>query len=141
MRIRARAALLFGATLWCLTVVAAPYLQWTPLYSFFSTICHQIPERSWHIDGGPLALCIRCTSISAGFLAGLVLLQKPRVRWFMLSLVVSFVEWLLAYALFDSEVLRALSGVLVGVTAAPLVQAGVEELFMKRVRTAYESTM
>jgi uncharacterized membrane protein len=40
------------------------------LYRFFHSICHQLGERSFHILGKPLAVCIRCLSIYAGFLAG-----------------------------------------------------------------------
>lgn len=139
MKISARTALLLSTAIWCLAVVAAPLFHWMPVYSFFSTICHQLSARSWHIHGEPLALCIRCTSISIGFLAGLLVFQTPKVRWFTLSVVITLAEWLLAFALFDSEVLRALSGILLGATAAPIVREGVEEMLRKRVRTAYGS--
>ncbi len=34
-------------------------------------ICHQIPERTFHIHGTPLPLCARCTGIYLGALVGL----------------------------------------------------------------------
>lgn len=47
----------------------------------FSSVCHQIPSRSPHIDGVSFAVCDRCTGlylgIAAGSLAGLWL-QGPR---------------------------------------------------------------
>jgi uncharacterized membrane protein len=134
----ARAALLFGTTVWCLAIVAAPLFHLTPIYLFFSAICHQLPSRSWHFHGEPLAVCIRCTAIYWGFLAGLLALSKPSARLFKIALAVTAVEWLLAFVLFDSEILRALSGLLLGASAAPIVRTGVEELFAKRVRTAHE---
>ena len=139
MNSSARAALLVGTTLWCLAIVAAPLFHLTPIYVFFSAICHQLPARSWHIHGEPLAVCIRCTAIYYGFLAGLLTLSKPRARWFRIAVVITAVEWLLALVLFDNEILRALSGVLLGASAAPIVRTGVEEMFARRVRTAHES--
>ena len=38
-------------------------------------ICHQIPERSYHIDGHQLPLCARCTGIYMGALSGFVLMR------------------------------------------------------------------
>jgi uncharacterized membrane protein len=35
-------------------------------------ICHQIPSRTFHIDGRPLPLCARCTGIYLGALMGVV---------------------------------------------------------------------
>jgi uncharacterized membrane protein len=134
-----RAALILGTSIWCLAIVAAPLFHLTPIYAVFAAICHQLPARTWHIHGEPLAACIRCTSIYYGFLAGLLVLSKPNARWFRVAVIVTAAEWLLAFAVFDSAILRALSGILLGASAAPLVRTGVEELFTKRVRTAHES--
>jgi len=38
-------------------------------------ICHQIDERSFHIDGQQLPLCARCTGIYMGALAGFTLMR------------------------------------------------------------------
>jgi len=135
----ARAALLLGTTVWCLGIVAAPLFHLTPIYLFFSAVCHQLPARSWHIHGEALAVCIRCTANYYGFLAGLLALSKPNVRFFKVAVVVTAAEWLFAFAVIDSEVLRALSGILLGASAAPIVRTGMEEMFARRVRTAHES--
>jgi uncharacterized membrane protein len=43
--------------------------------------CHQIPERSLHIDGHQLPLCARCTGIYIGMLSGwLWLIARKRTR-------------------------------------------------------------
>jgi uncharacterized membrane protein len=131
-------ALILCSTVWCLAIVAAPLLELTPVYLFFSTICHQIPSRSWHIHGLQLGLCIRCTSLSLGFLGGLLLLRVPNVRWLKISIAITALEWLLAVTVVDSETLRVLSGLLLGAIAAPVVRTGLEETFI-RVRTAHES--
>lgn len=44
-------------------------------------ICHQISERSFHVDGHPLPLCARCTGIYLGVMIGFgVLLAGGRGR-------------------------------------------------------------
>jgi uncharacterized membrane protein len=139
LRFSARSALLLGTTIWCLAIVAAPLFQLPPIYLIFSAICHQLPARSWHIHGEPLAVCIRCAAIYHGFLIGLLALPKPGARLFKIALAITAAEWLLAFTVFDSEILRALSGILLGASAAPIVRTGVEEMFAKRVRTAHES--
>ncbi len=139
MNASSRAVLLFGTTVWCLAIVAAPLFHLTPIYLIFSAICHQLPDRSWHIHGEPLAACIRCTAIYYGFLAGLLTLSNPNARLFKIALVITAAEWLLALVVFDSEVLRALSGVLLGASAAPIVRIGVEEMLARKGRTANES--
>ena len=39
----------------------------------FSVVCHQLPERSPHVGGVPLALCHRCTGVLAGLALALAL--------------------------------------------------------------------
>ncbi len=75
-------AILGGAALWCLAIVLPPVFlsaggEWSivgsALYRPFHTVCHQLADRSFHILGEPLAVCIRCTSIYFGFLLGTIL--------------------------------------------------------------------
>lgn len=75
------ALLLVGA------VVAAPLLRARGglflsevLYRGFRAACHQMPERSFHLWGFPLAVCARCLGLYAGALAALFcypLLRRP----------------------------------------------------------------
>src|SRR5438046_1007544 len=44
-----RGILLAGATLWCVSILAAPALDLSPVYRFFAAICHQDPARSWYL--------------------------------------------------------------------------------------------
>jgi uncharacterized membrane protein len=69
--------ILVGAFLWCGALVLPPlllasgwYVSAGALYQFFQPICHQLPDRSFSIAGYPLAVCIRCSAIYFGFLAG-----------------------------------------------------------------------
>lgn len=130
--------LLIATVAWCLAIVAAPYFHSGPIYLFFSTICHQLPTRSWHFQGEQLGLCIRCTSISLGFLAGQLAIRTPNVRWLRYAIVLTAMEWLLAATVHDFELLRILSGVVLGASAAPIVRTGVVEMAVRIMRTAHE---
>src|SRR5690349_15498240 len=37
------------------------------IYKAFSFVCHQIPERSFHLAGHQFAVCSRCTGLYSGF--------------------------------------------------------------------------
>ncbi len=68
-------ALVFAAPL----LLAHGYIEPASLiYRIFSFLCHQIPERSFHLEGHPLGVCSRCTGIYAGF--GASVLFYPVVR-------------------------------------------------------------
>lgn len=47
-------------------------LQWQ--HQAFFQLCHQIPERSFWINGQPTAVCSRCLGIYSGFALGWMLL-------------------------------------------------------------------
>jgi uncharacterized membrane protein len=61
------AALIFGAFL-ASRSEAGPigYLISAAIYEIGSLVCHQRPERSFHIWGAQLPVCARCTGIYAG---------------------------------------------------------------------------
>src|SRR3979411_155658 len=55
-------------------IVAAPLAQTSghpgfaaAIYKAFSFVCHQIPERSFHLAGHQFGVCSRCTGLYAGF--------------------------------------------------------------------------
>jgi uncharacterized membrane protein len=122
------AALLIGSTLWCLGILAAPAFGLTSVYEFFARICHQDPDRSWHIFGHALPVCVRCASIYFSFTASLWLGLKPNSRWLRASIAIMACEFILARLILDNVALRSFSGILVGLSAAPFVKKGVEEL-------------
>ena len=71
--------------LWCFGIIAAPLFSGSYfsifLYRFYSTVCHQYYSRSFLIYDGPFAVCIRCTSIYAGFLSALIIIRfVPQIR-------------------------------------------------------------
>lgn len=131
MRIPIRTGVLLGAALWCFALAAAPLFHAGWIYQFFSLICHQQPDRTWHIAGEPVAACIRCASVYLGFFAGLLLLHAPNARWLKIAIAITAAEWLAARFVVDEAVLRALAGILLGSAAAPVVRTGIEEMFRR----------
>lgn len=77
-------AMLSLVALWCGMVVAAPLLGGvsegtaSAVYKFFSRICHQLEERSFHIAGGQFAVCIRCSAIYFAFFLGVMVYGAVR---------------------------------------------------------------
>ena len=71
----------YGHRGWCLAIVAAPYfhsgLDLLVLLDDLSPAAGPVLAHSGRAAG----TCIRCTSISLGFLAGCLLLRTPNVRW------------------------------------------------------------
>src|SRR4051812_34262892 len=72
------------AAAWVAVLVAAPFLP-APIaaavYLAGSFICHQRPERSFHLVGVQLPVCARCLGLYAGAAIGaLVALRTGRVR-------------------------------------------------------------
>ena len=128
MKNKTYAALLAGSTIWCLSILAAPVFGLRWVYQVFSIICHQNPSRSWTIAGEPFAVCIRCSSIYFAFTASLWLGLKANVRWLRVSMVLMLCEFIFARLVFDTAFLRSISGVLVGLSAAPFVREAFEEI-------------
>ncbi len=81
-------ALALTAATWVALLVTAP---WTAaaagpvsgwLYAVGSLICHQRPERSFHLGAAQLPVCARCLGLYAGGAAGAIAwaVAGPRVR-------------------------------------------------------------
>ena len=76
-----------GTVIWLATIFLAPWLAGRGangasrvIYTVFSPVCHQIPERCFQLQGHPLAVCGRCLGIYVGFAAGLLI--YPLIRGF-----------------------------------------------------------
>lgn len=103
-----RLLLLLACAAW-LSLVAAvaplaamewPYaglLRW-----FWSGVCHQSPERSFHWFGAPLAVCHRCAGLYLGFALGVVLwphlppawrAMAQRPAWLAACLALPLIDW------------------------------------------------
>ncbi len=131
--------LLAGVVSWCLAILAVPLLAASDsslaqaaggfLKECFGRVCHQIPDRSFHLAGEPLGVCIRCTSIYAGFLLGSFLLpllvrrltSRISARWILLGAAVPTAADAMLNLLglvTSSELMRMLTGGLLGCALA-----------------------
>ena len=104
------------------------------VYYFFSQVCHQIPERSFHWAGSQVAVCHRCLGIYLGFWLGVLcwpglgrlgrlLLDRPRLVLVPTALLL--LNTLTQNSPFD----RVVTGLLAGFPVALFVWIGFEQLF------------
>jgi uncharacterized membrane protein len=135
-------SLLLISLAWLVAIIAAPYLlaknhltSSLIIYQCFSAICHQIPARSFHYWGYPLAVCSRCTGIYGGFLAGLLLYPLLRnirdgrfpARWWLIA---AAIPMLIDFAGDYTKILantfssRVLTGLLFGSVTAFFILPG-----------------
>src|SRR5438094_925876 len=109
------------------------------IYKVFSFVCHQIPERSFHVAGHPFAVCSRCTGLYAGFaLAALIYplarslkrTDTPRRIWLILAAVPLLIDFALGYFSIweNTHLSRFLTGALLSSLAVFYVMPGLIEL-------------
>ncbi|NUR56806.1 MAG: DUF2085 domain-containing protein [Acidobacteria bacterium] len=102
------------------------------VYAAGGFVCHQRPERSFHLHGRPLAVCARCAGLYASALAGGIvallvgvpLVSARRARlWLALAAVptVVTVGIELAGVAHPSNTMRMISALPLGAIAAWLV--------------------
>jgi uncharacterized membrane protein len=76
-------ALALAAVMWLALLILTPVLP-VPLagvlYALGSRICHQRPERSFHLLTAQLPVCARCLGIYAGAAAGSLLATSTHIR-------------------------------------------------------------
>jgi uncharacterized membrane protein len=135
---------------WLGAIVAAPFLQSSPVYHFFSYICHQIPDRSIHLAGHPMAVCSRCFGVYFGLFAGILVyplirpideIEPLRRLWLFVSLIPITVDWSLTVLGIweNTHVTRVITGVILGVGCAvyivPALVEVVRNTTARRLRT------
>ena len=125
--------------LWVAMIVAAPVLHLSGVHSFFGYICHQIPERSFHIAGEQFAVCSRCFGVYFGLLLGVVVFPlwrhveetEPIARvWLFASLVPITVDWSLAvFGIWENTHLsRFVTGLILGLACATFILPALVEI-------------
>jgi uncharacterized membrane protein len=109
------------------------------IYRGFSAICHQIPARSFHLDGHPFAVCARCTGLYCGLAAGALVyprlrslnrLDTPARGWLILALVPASADFLINFTgLWENTPWsRALTGGILGAAIALYLVPGLLDL-------------
>lgn len=109
------------------------------LYQAFGQVCHQMPERSFHLLAHPFAVCARCFGLYAGFALALALYplardiarqDAPARRWLFLALIPVGVDFALGFLGIwaNTHLSRAATGALLGAVAAVYVAPGLAAL-------------
>lgn len=132
--------------LWVFVIVLAPVAKINgfagisaPLYKFFSYICHQLSERSFHIEGEQFAVCSRCFGVYFGLFAGFVIYPlwrkidevEPLPRfWLFLSLIPISVDWSLTiFGIWENtQASRFITGLILGVACATFIIPALVEI-------------
>ena len=134
------------AAAWVLLTVAAPLAKAnglvavsSPLYNFFSSICHQISDRSFHVEGEQLAVCSRCFGVYFGLAFGFAIYPlwrniteiEPLPRfWLFLSLIPIGIDWsLTVFGIWENNHLsRFVTGLILGVACATYIVPAIVEI-------------
>jgi len=133
-------------SLWVIAIVLPPLLASggetalaAPFYKFFSFICHQIPERSFHVLEHQFAVCSRCFGVYLGLLAGLVayplirgiddIEPLPRI-WLFASMVPIAVDWSLGvFGIWENNhASRFTTGLILGFACAVYIMPALVEI-------------
>src|SRR5215216_1069266 len=112
------------------------------IYRAFGIICHQLPERSYFVEGHKLAVCSRCTGLYAGF--AFTLLLYPLIRslrttttpprsWLLLAAMPLGVDFSLTFFGIweNTHTSRLLTGALLGSVAVFYVVPGLVDLSLR----------
>lgn len=120
------------------------------VYQCFHAICHQMPERSFHIAGFPLAVCARCTGLYAGGAAGLLLYplartltrrDAPARAWLFAAAVPTTVDFLLGVTGLwtNTHLSRFVTALALGAAAAFYVMPAAVDLGGRGLRQFFAS--
>ncbi len=143
---RAWTVTLIAVFAWVLAIILAPVAKFegfnavaSPLYHFYGYICHQIPERSFFIDGEPFGVCSRCFGVYFGLLAGVAVyplwrhidgLEPPPRFWLFLSLIPMGVDWSLTFfGIWENTLAsRFITGLILGAACATYIVPAIVEI-------------
>jgi uncharacterized membrane protein len=113
------------------------------VYKGFSGVCHQMPERSFHFEGFPLAVCARCFGLYAGAAAGVLLYplarglgrrDPPARLWLLAAAAPTTVDFALGFfgVWENTHLSRFLTAVLLGAAVAFYVVPAALDLGYRR---------
>jgi uncharacterized membrane protein len=109
------------------------------IYKTFGFVCHQLPDRSFHLAGHPFAVCSRCTGLYSGFAVAALLYplsrsmrrkDAPRRIWLVLAAVPIAIDFALGYFAIwpNTHFSRFTTGALLGSVAVFYIMPGLVEL-------------
>jgi uncharacterized membrane protein len=124
-----RVLLLSWSAFMVAAILAAPWLAamgrpeaWM-LYGAFDPLCHQDAERSWHLDGMPLAVCVRCFGVYAGILIAAAAKLRLPVKSLVLTAGLMTGAWAVEFFGFADppEAFRFVTGLALGAAMCGVV--------------------
>lgn len=138
--------LVLAALGWVGLIVAAPLalasghaFSALVIYRAFSYLCHQISERSFHVEGHPFAVCARCMGLYAGFAFGALIyplarslrrLETPNRWWLLVAAMPTLIDWAVgALGIWENTHLsRSVTGAFLGAVCAFYVVPGLVDV-------------
>ena len=148
---------LFVVFVWIFLILLAPIARANgfegfaaPLYKFYSFICHQISQRSFHVAGEPFGVCSRCFGVYFGLFVGFAIYPlwrkideiEPLPRfWLFASMIPIGIDWSLTIFGFweNTHLSRLVTGLILGIACATYIVPAIVEitrnLTWERLRT------
>ncbi|MBV6495329.1 MAG: DUF2085 domain-containing protein [Acidobacteria bacterium ACB1] len=110
-----------------------------PLYKFFSYICHQIPSRSFFIDGEPFGVCSRCFGVYFGLVLGYLIyplwrkideIEPVSKVWLFAACVPIAIDWALTFfGIWENTFLsRFITGLILGAACSTFIVPATVEI-------------
>jgi uncharacterized membrane protein len=121
------------------------------VYQLFGAACHQLPERSFHLWGYPLAVCARCAGLYAGAAAAFLaypLLRRPLARtdappraWLFAAALPTAVDFLLGVSGVweNTHASRFSTALVLGAASAFFILPGLADLFARDLRRLFQT--
>ncbi len=141
--------------IWLLLIISAPMFEASenqiisqPIYKFFSFICHQIDNRSFHIVAHKFGVCSRCFGVYVGLFAGIIIYPifrkieenepLPRI-WLFLAMIPIGIDWTLGYFNIweNTHLSRLITGAILGIACGVFLLpafADINQLLLARNR-------
>jgi uncharacterized membrane protein len=119
------------------------------IYRAFSNLCHQMPERSFHIFGHQFAVCARCTGIYSGLTLGFLIYplfhslryaESPARIWLLLAPVPTGIDFMLGYSGVweNTHLSRLLTGAVLGIGCAFFIVPGLVDIAQTNWRNIFK---
>lgn len=134
------------ASLWLTLIIAAPIAKAnglvsisSPIYGLFSFLCHQLDDRSFHVEGEKFAVCARCFGVYLGIIVGFVAYPiwrridniDPLPKfWLFAGCVPITVDWSLTiFGIWENtDLSRLLTGILLGFACGTFIVPSIVEM-------------
>ncbi len=109
-------------------------------YNAFSFICHQMPDRSFHVLGHKFGVCSRCFGVYFGLLAGFAIypmlrpvdIIEPFPRFWLFGAMVPIgIDWTLTiFGIWENTfTTRFVTGSILGIACAVFIVPALVEIF------------